>query len=135
MDRLHVILDMDEDLELKMLRLKKMMKMMSSPKPSERVQRGAEMGIDEALSVLKDRLVDRGEEVIEAALKQYPDVASKIVLTLARKIAEGKWAGKIYGGDLLKLFESLGLHIHLETSIKFYKDGEYKSLSELLRAE
>ncbi|MCS7125308.1 MAG: hypothetical protein NZ929_00115 [Aigarchaeota archaeon] len=123
---------MDESLELKMLRLKKMRKIISS-KSSEAGQVNEGSDFEDALRIFRERLGDRGEEVLDAALREYPELTKKVVMILAQKIREGVLKEKIHGGELLRLFENLGMHIHLETSIRYYKKGEYKSLSDLLR--
>ncbi|MEN2975065.1 MAG: hypothetical protein ABDH32_05750 [Candidatus Caldarchaeales archaeon] len=123
---------MDENLELKMLRLKKMKKIIAS-KSSESDVASEEAEVEEALKIVKERLSDRGDEVLEAALKDYPEITKKIVLVLAKKIKNGELMDEINGGELLRLFEKLGMRIKLETSIRYYKKGEYKSLSDLLK--
>jgi len=124
---------MDESIELKLLRLKKMKQMLASKPISDLKSSGEEEEFDKCLNVFRGSLIDRGEEVLEAAMRDYPEITRKIVAVLAKKIMEGKLVEKISGAELLRLFENLGLHIHIETSIKYYKHGEYKSLSELLR--
>lgn len=124
---------MEENIELKLLRLKKMKQMLSSATTQDAKPPKEEVEFDKYLRIFKENLVDRGEEVLEAAMREYPEITKKIVVLIAQKIIEGKLTEKISGADLLRLFENLGLHIHLETRIRFYKHGEYKSLSDLLR--
>jgi len=125
---------MDESIELKLLRLKKMKQMLASKSTGNiKSSREEEEEFDKYLNVFRGSLIDRGEEVLEAAMRDYPEITRKIVTVLAKKIMEGGLVDKISGAELLRLFENLGLHIHIETSIKYYKHGEYKSLSELLR--
>lgn len=124
---------MDESIELKLLRLKKMKKILTT-KPTEVTRSSVgEEDFDKHLKIFKENLIERGEEVLEAAMRDYPDITRKIVTILAKKIMEGKLREKISGGELLRLFENLGLHIHIERSIMYYKHGEYKSLSDLLK--
>jgi len=118
-------------LELRALRLKKMMKLMASkPRPAEEKR---ELTFEEALKVLRPRLVDRGDEVLEAALEQYPEQAKRIVILLAEKITEDGFEGKITGEALLSFFEYLGMPVKLRTKILYYKKGEYKSITDLLK--
>lgn len=124
---------MDESIELKFLRLKKMKQMLSGKPTSITGSSVGEEDFDKYLKIFKENLTERGEEVLEAAMKDYPDVTRKIVMILTKKILEGKIIDKISGGELLRLFESLGLPIRIETSIKYYRHGEYKSLSDLLK--
>jgi len=121
---------MDEDLELKMLRLKKMRKLMAeSAKPGEKKQ----LSEEEAMKLLRSRLVGRGNEVLDAALEQHPELAKRVVIVLAEKIRSGKLTRDISGANLLALFEFLGARIKLGTTIRYYKKGEYKSIRDLLK--
>ncbi len=124
---------MEEDLELRALKLKKLMKLTALRSEAEKPRR--ELDFDQALKILRRRLVDRGEEVLEAALDQYPDQARKIVMILARMILAGRIAGNIGGEALLSIFEQLGMPIKLRTKILYYKKGEYKSIADLVKRE
>lgn len=125
--------DMDEDLELKMLRLRMMRKLMAAQADRKEEKRGLELDFEHALQLLREHLTERGDEVLEAALQQYPGPTRKIALILAQRIREGRLREKIPGPALLRLFESLGLRVKLQTQILYYKRGEYKSLRELLK--
>ena len=124
-------MNMEDDLELKALKLKKMMRLMASKasKPEEK----KELSLEEALKILKPMLIDRGDEVLEAALEQYPDQAKKIIVLLAEKIIQERFSGKITGEALLSFFEYLGMPVKLRTRILYYKKGEYKSITDLLK--
>ena len=124
---------MEEDLELRALKLKKLMKLTALRSEAEKPRR--ELDFDQALKILRRRLADRGDEVLEAALDQYPDQARKIVMILARMILAGRIAGKIGGEALLSIFEQLGMPIKLRTKILYYKKGEYKSIADLVKRE
>jgi len=124
---------MEEDLELRALKLKKLMKLTALRSEAEKPRR--ELDFDQALKILRRRLVDRGDEVLKAALDQYPDQARKIVMILARMILAGRIAGNIGGEALLSIFEQLGLPIKLRTKILYYKKGEYKSIADLVKRE
>ena len=124
---------MEEDLELRALKLKKLMKLTALRSEAEKPR--GELDFDQALKILKGRLVDRGDDVLKAALDQYPDQARKIVITLARMILAGRIAGKISGEALLSIFEQLGMPIKLRTKILYYKKGEYKSIADLVKRE
>jgi len=124
---------MEEDLELRALKLKKLMKLTALRSEAGRPRGG--LDFDQALKILRERLVDRGDEVLEAALDQYPDQARKIVIILARMILAGRIAGKISGEALLSIFEQLGMPIKLRTKILYYKKGEYRSIADLVKRE
>ncbi len=124
---------MDESIELKFLRLKKMKQMLSAKPTSITESSVGEEDFERYLKIFRENLTERGEEVLEAAMRDYPDVTRKIVTLLAKKILERKIIDKMSGGDLLRLFENLGIPVRIETSIKYYRHGEYKSLSDLLK--
>ena len=124
---------MEDDLELKMLRLKKMRELLKSREKQRREKDEFELNFKDAYELVKKHLADRGEEVLNAALEQYPEAAKKIVTIIALKIMRGEFSGKITGEMLMQLFEYLGMHIRLETKILYYRKGEYKSIRDLLR--
>ena len=124
---------MEDDLELKMLRLKKMRELLKSREKQRKEKEEFELNFKDAYELVKKHLADRGEEVLNAALEQYPEAAKKIVMIIASKIMRGEFSGKITGEMLMQLFEYLGMHIRLETKILYYRKGEYKSIRDLLR--
>lgn len=124
---------MEDDLELKMLRLKKMRELLKSREKQRKKKEEFELNFKDAYELVKKHLADRGEEVLDAALEQYPEAAKKIVTIIASKIMRGEFSGKITGEMLMQLFEYLGMHIRLETKILYYRKGEYKSIRDLLR--
>ncbi len=127
---------MDEDLELRALKLKKLMELASLKAKAADVKKEAErhLSFEEALRIVRENLVDRGDEVLDAALEQYPEQTKKIVMILAEKIVKGEIGQKIGGGMLMSLFDYLGMPVKLRSRIFYYKKGEYKSIEELLRS-
>ncbi|MCD6312939.1 MAG: hypothetical protein J7L79_03925 [Thaumarchaeota archaeon] len=122
----------NEDLELRALKLRKLMRLAALKAEKEKQpERG--LSFEEAMRILKGHLEDRGDEVLEAALEQYPEQAKKVVAILAEKIARGELHSKLSGGVLMSLFEYLGMPVKLRTKILYYKKGEYKSISDLLK--
>ncbi len=130
------VMDMDEDLELRALKLRKLMELASLKAKTTNVKKEAEkqLSFEEALRIVRDNLVDRGDEVLEAALEQYPEQTRKIIMILAGKIVKGEISQKIGGGTLMNLFDYLGMPVKLRSRILYYKKGEYKSIEELLRS-
>ena len=124
---------MEDDLELKMLRLKKMRELLKSREKQKKEKEEFELNFKDAYELVKKHLANRGEEVLDAALEQYPEAAKKIVMIIALKIMRGEFSGKITGEMLMQLFEYLGMHIRLKTKILYYRKGEYKSIRDLLR--
>ena len=85
--------------------------------------------------ILKNRLHDRGLEVLEIADRTYPNETKQIVEKLAQLIRERKINGYISGGELLELFRSLGMNIRVNTSISVQKGDKLIPLSEKLKGE
>jgi len=84
-------------------------------------------------SIVRARLVGRGEEVLAAAERQFPSETRRIVRALAEAIKSKRLRGPIDGGALYELFLALGMRIRLETKIVYEKKGEEKSISEVLK--
>lgn len=126
---------MEEDLELKALKLKKLMKLVASQEaPKAGVEKRREgLSFEEALKIIREYLADRGDEILEAALEQYPEEARKVVQAIAKKIVRDGFKGKISGEALLSIFEYLGMPVKLKTKILYYKKGEYKSIADLIK--
>jgi len=129
---------MEEDLELRALKLRKFLELaaLRSQAKAAGSEKNAEkpLSFEEALKVVRENLVERGDEVLDAALEQYPEQAKKIVMILAEKIIKGEIGQKIRGGALMSLFDYLGMPVKLKSRILYYKKGEYKSIEELLRS-
>ncbi|MEM0223444.1 MAG: hypothetical protein QXJ99_03470 [Thermofilum sp.] len=132
------MMSMEEDLELRALKLRKFMELaaLRSQAKAASSEKSAEkpLSFEEALKIVKENLVERGDEVLDAALEQYPEQAKKIVMILAEKIIKGEIGQKIRGSALMSLFDYLGMPIKLRSRILYYKKGEYKSIEELLRS-
>jgi len=121
----------DEDLELKMLELKRLRRLAQAMKKDEQVKK--EEKEPDPLEIVAGRLGDRGEEVLRAGLDQYPRETSEVVKALAAAIQTGKISEKIDGSSLYLLFRSLGLRVKMDTEIKYYRKGEYQRLKDILR--
>ncbi|MEM3492338.1 MAG: DNA-binding protein [Nitrososphaerota archaeon] len=121
----------DEDISLRMLRLKKLRKMMAeaSQRAGPEVQKPQE---EPASSKLLKHLADRGDEVLEAAKELNPELTEQVSRVLLKAIEEGKVRPPITGGELLQLFRRLGLDIHISTRVAVYKKGETRELKEFL---
>jgi ribosomal 50S subunit-associated protein YjgA (DUF615 family) len=82
------------------------------------------------MTLVRSRLVNRGDEVLDAALSQYPQATMKVVQYIAKLYRSGKLDEPIPGEELLALFHDLGMRVRLETTITYVKDGKRVSLSE-----
>lgn len=83
---------------------------------------------------LRKHLVDRGDEVLDRALEQYPRVARLVAAQLARLIMAGR-IDKVDGPTLYGIFRELGYPVRMETRIVYKSRGRVKTISELLREE
>lgn len=121
----------DEDISLRMLRLKKLRKMMAEA--SQRAGAEAQKPQEEPPSnKLLKYLTDRGDEVLEAAKGLNPELVEQVSRVLLKAIDEGKVIPPITGGELLQLFRRLGLDIHISTRVAVYKKGETRELKDFL---
>jgi len=119
-----------DDLELRRLQLQKLRKLASMSAGKKEEQKPAE---PTPLERLKPLLVERADEVLEAARSQYPREAETIIKQLADLVASGRLRGNIDGGTLYNLFRSLGLRVKMDTRVLYVKHGEAKRLSDLLK--
>ena len=121
----------DEDLELKMLQLKRLRRLAKAMEKDEEIKEEKKPG---PLETVRSRLGDRGEEVLRPALDQYPRETLEVLKVLAAAIRMGKIQGKIDGSSLYLLFRSIGLRVKLDTEIKYYRKGEYKRLKDVFKS-
>jgi len=84
------------------------------------------------LTLVRSRLIGRGQEVLDAAMAQYPKVANQVVKYIANLYRSGQLNEDIPGEDLYEVFQSLGLRVRLETTITYVKDGKRIPLSKKL---
>lgn len=124
---------MSEDLELKRLQLKRMMKMVSQLGEAPKKEALPPPPAQTPLETVRKNLGYKGEEVLQAALEQYPEETRAVVEKLAQFIKSGKITEPIDGGDLYNLFKALGIRVKLDTKIMYVKRGEAKDLRELFK--
>ncbi|TLX97039.1 MAG: hypothetical protein E6K96_04465 [Thaumarchaeota archaeon] len=122
---------MEEDAELKLITQRKLaqMKRMAATTTSAKTQKVEKTG----RQVVTEMLIDRGDEVLEAAYSYYPNETDHIVKELSRLIREGKFNEKISGGELYSLFRNLGLRFKLNTSMKVEEKGRLIDIGEKFR--
>lgn len=93
---------------------------------------GERGGAPSPREALVSALGHRGVEVLEAAERQYPAQAPRIVDELGRMAIYGQLPGGLDGGGLLSVFRSLGINVRLNTRITVEQDGRMVSLSDRL---
>ena len=124
----------EEDLELKRLQLRRMMKLSLQLAAGQPKQAEAKQSTEPTpLEIVRAKLGPKGDVVLEAALEQYPKETRQIVERLAQLIKSGSVEGPIDGGELYNLFRQLGLRVKLDTKIVYMKRGEARDLRELFR--
>jgi DNA-binding TFAR19-related protein (PDSD5 family) len=113
--------------ELEAIKAKKILefqrRMVATQKPEQKKE------VDD-MTLVRSKLVSRGDEVLDAALSQYPQATMKVVQYIAKLYKTGRLDEPIPGDELLALFHDLGMRVRLETTITYIKDGKRVSLSE-----
>ncbi len=126
----------DEDLTLKLLRLRKMRQRLSElAKQREATEAATERAQTDPVEELKKNVEGRGEEVIGAALTENPELVRRVAAALVKAIREGRVETPIDPGDLLALFRRLGLNVKVETRLLVQKRGETKDLRKALEED
>ncbi|MEM2915135.1 MAG: hypothetical protein QXH91_07035 [Candidatus Bathyarchaeia archaeon] len=116
------------DVELEYIKLKKLKELKSKYKPTT-----SQTENRDPFAIVRKKLVGRGEEVLNAAYSQYPQVTKKVIDGIAKLIEDSKNNEPITGEILYEIFYSLGYPIRLETKIVFKNHGEVKTLTEKLK--
>jgi len=115
------------DIDLEFLRRRKLLEMQRRLLKA-RAQPPRREGVS-----LKDALVGRAPEVLEAARVQYPRLARVVEKALEEALRSGRVRGPITGEELYALFLSLGARVRLRTTIKVLEHGKLKTLGEKIR--
>jgi DNA-binding TFAR19-related protein (PDSD5 family) len=119
----------EEDLELRMIRLRKMRQLLAARKQTDQQPQPKR---EEPMEELKRYLDERGREVLEEAASLNRALTERVAEALLRAIRSNALPTPIDAGDLYRLFRDLGLPIKLETSVKVLKHGEVKDLRKYL---
>ncbi len=124
---------MEDDLELKLITARKLAEM------KKRIEKVAADSAPKAeksnREVVLGKLVDRGDEVLEAAYQSYPKETEAIVGQLANLIRNGRLENKISGGELYSVLRQVGLRFRLNTTIKVQDKGRLVDLADKLRSK
>jgi len=122
---------MVEDPELERIKRQKLQRYAKRAKREK--HETAEQPRDESEDdVVYSYFYNRAAEVMKAAEYQFPTQAQAVKTGLYKMIKAGKLIEKVDGGTLLTLFRTLGIPVHLDTSVKFVEHGEVKSLADKL---
>ena len=115
--------EMDLILKRKLLELQRRAAQRARHEPEPKVPHDVFLGV----------LYDRGDEVLLAAERQYPQETKMIVEKIAELIEKGKLNERISGGALLWLFRQFGINVHIETTIRIQQDGKMVSVADKLK--
>ena len=121
----------DDSKELEAIKAKKMLEFQQRMTAAQRKPE-QKKEIDD-MTLVRSKLVSRGDEVLDAALSQYPQATIKVTQYIANLYRTGKLGEPIPGEELLALFYDLGMRVRLKTTITYIKDGKRLSLSEKFR--
>ena len=126
---------MSDDTNLELLKRRKLLEMQKRlllKKTFELMKKEVKKPEDPQKILLK-AFAGRGLEVWRAAEQQYPIITKKLMFELVSLINSGKLTSKITGEQLYSLFRSLGLRIRLNTKIRIFEKGKFKSIADKLR--
>lgn len=120
-----------EDRELERLKRRRMMELQRKLLRTKQTEKEEEPASAEELL---DRLFyGRAWEVYRAAKRQYPGVMGEVERALVEAIKAGRIKEKISGEALYSLFGQLGMRVRLETTIRYKKHGELKTIEQKLK--
>ncbi len=119
----------EEDLELRMIRLRKMRQLLTAGKQVDQEQQPKR---EDPVEELKRHLDERGREVLEEAASLNRGLTERVAEALLRAIRSNSLTTPIDAGDLFRLFRDLGIPIKLETSVRVLRHGESKDLRKYL---
>ena len=126
----------DEDIELNLLRLKKLKKLQerARDKREHGHVEGSKGAEEETPQRIVSKLLDsKAAEILEIASYQFPKETEAVVKMLAGLIKRGDLAETIDGPTIYHLFLRLGIPVKLQTKIVYYEDGKVKSLEEKMK--
>ncbi|MBC7090610.1 MAG: double-stranded DNA-binding protein [Nitrososphaeria archaeon] len=115
---------MEEDIELKLLKAKKMAELAKKLQEKSKEKTARE--------IVLEHLVDRGDEVLIKAEELYPR-EMKIIEEKLAELIKAEEIKVITGGQLLSLLKTLGLNVPIETKITFYENGKFMSFQEKIK--
>ena len=113
-------------MELEKIKLRKFAKLLG--KRSDEDKKLEKVSDDD--NILFQHFYDRADEVLKAAEEQFPLETERVKAALVKMYKSGRLVGDISGGELLMLFRSLGMPLHLNTRITIVEHGKAKSLQE-----
>ncbi len=112
----------DKDPELELIRLKKLMNLMSQPR------RSPEEKPTDVVSEIKAMVKgERAEEIINKAVKIYGESALAVFRQLIKLRRDGA-ISELTDGELYNILENVGLHVPIETKIRIVRHGKEEKI-------
>jgi len=118
---------MSEDEEVDRILKKKMNELI------KKQVRPQQKGNEDPFATVSKVLYDRGDEVLNAAMAQFPNETKLVITKLAELINSGVINYRISGSELMYIFRTMGLPVTIETQIKIERNGRSLSLSDMLK--
>ncbi len=118
----------DLELRLKLLRMQR--RLLSEP--SQKDKRTPPPEPEDPEKIVRDVLRERGEEVLEAALQQFPAETRQIIKELA-DLVKVKEVREITGSWLFSLLHQIGLPVRVKTTLQIVSDGKAGSIADKLK--
>lgn len=124
----------EDDITLKLIKMRKMrLRMAQMARAKEEPEREARPEPKpDPVEELKRHVSERGDEVIDAALAEDPQLVKRVSAALLKALQDGRVTGPIDAGDLLVLFRRLGLKVPVESRVMVHRKGETKDLRKAL---
>jgi len=125
----------DEDIALRLIRMKKLRERMAlAAKAKDEAGKGELSSPQEQdpLQELKRHVSERGDEVIDTAFMENPELTRRVADALLKALKSGRLETPIDAGDLLILFRRLGLRVQVESKLMVHRKGETKDLRKAL---
>lgn len=120
----------DEDLDLK-LKLHRMQRRLLAEK-AQRDANPSSPPLKDPEAVVRSKLRERGVEVLDAAMQQFPVETKQVVEELAGLIKKGE-ISEITGPWLYSVLNQIGLPVRLRTTIQIVSDGKVGSIADKLK--
>ncbi len=83
-------------------------------------------------AIVRRVLRERGDEVFEAAIQQFPSETREVLPELASLVEKGEIT-EITGAWLLAVLNQIGIPVRLKTTIQLVSDGKVGTIAEKLR--
>jgi DNA-binding TFAR19-related protein (PDSD5 family) len=124
----------DEDIELNLLRLRKLRQLQERAQNKKPVRDGPPAE-ETPRSTVSKFLDGKALEILDIASYQFPRETEAVVKMLAGLVKRKVLAETIDGPTLYHLFLRLGIPVKLKTKVVYSEHGKVKSLEEKMREQ